>query len=727
MSLNGKKGFCFVALKHHSRFLLPITRVLEAQGVSMRYLTAPAELPFELTLMEEGLPYCHPASYLTSEVADRIEAAYRQVRAAWRQHVLSSTILHHFTLPVQDKILRMHVENFYLFRHIFELERPDFVLVLHELNSWGKMLGYLCHEYGVPFITLQEGLYYAPAAVYRFHTEYSTACLVWGDATREVLVRSGGSADKIFVVGNTHLAAAIEKAAHPAVVRETKEELHLDPNKKVVTVLMGGLGYQEEFSFPVEFLDWARRRADLTLICKWHPVTNKTVLERIARTFQEIPTLHCVQQYDTYRLLAASDVCVVFGNSTTGLEALAFGKPLVEVQLAGLEYSFSAMGVAERATDLTEVPAAVQRLLDNGLPPERADKVREYLLQNLSTLNGDSVERAVAVIERVLYAQEEHRRRCEPVVTHLHKPEDKGIRLSTSFPQEETAEYNCTDSAECNDVLSENGQREYGCSIIIPLLSAAGVEETLMGIATHTPADLSYECILSSAHPEEVRQLFSGIQGDIRLLAASRPSIAHLCNTAARVARGQYLCFVSPGMIPQKGWLKTLLKELDTESNTDLAGGLKIGIVGGKTIFANGLLAHAGVAFDANCSLSSLYRLLPATLAGANKTRIMSAVTGCVLIRREVFMATGEMDEGFQRGWHDVDFCLQAKLAGWQTLYTPHSVCLTLKPDEEKEVNDRLRFYSKWVGSLWPNEEQYWQEDGLDNKKLQQFYQAQMG
>jgi len=30
MSLNGKKGFCFVALKHHSRFLLPITRVLES-------------------------------------------------------------------------------------------------------------------------------------------------------------------------------------------------------------------------------------------------------------------------------------------------------------------------------------------------------------------------------------------------------------------------------------------------------------------------------------------------------------------------------------------------------------------------------------------------------------------------------------------------------------------------------------------------------------------------
>lgn len=88
MSLKGKKGFCFVALKHHSRFLLPMTRVLEAQGVNLHYLTAPAEFPFELTLMDEGIPYSHPCSYLDAEVAEETEAAYRQVRAAWKEYVV---------------------------------------------------------------------------------------------------------------------------------------------------------------------------------------------------------------------------------------------------------------------------------------------------------------------------------------------------------------------------------------------------------------------------------------------------------------------------------------------------------------------------------------------------------------------------------------------------------------------------------------------------------------
>lgn len=725
MPLNGKKCFCFVALKHHSRFLLPITRMLEAEGVDIRYLTAPAEMPFELTLMEEGLPYTHPFSYLTPEIAEQTEAAYRRVRAAWREKAFSSSILHHFTLPIQDKTLRMQVENFYLFRQMFAQEKPDFVLALHELNSWGKMLGYLSHENKIPCVTFQEGLYYAPAGIYRFHTEYSTACLVWGEATREVLVRSGGSTDKIFVVGNTHLAAAIAQVTHPDVIRETKKDLRLDRNKKVVTILMGGVGYQEGFAFPPDFVAWARETTDCTIICKWHPVTNKTVISNIQEKFGDSAQLRFVQHYDTYRLLAVSDVCVVFGNSTTGLEALALGKPLIEVQIPGLEYSFAAQEVAERVDNLTAVPTAVQQLLATGVPVVRTQKVKDYLDRNLAdTLDGRSVERAVDVIAHILTVQDEQRQRWQPSLSTPQQVCQKGIPISAPLRQEEHTALHHVDRYEENSVPTERTQSEYVCSIIIPLQSTVGVEQTLIGIATHTPATLSYECLLSSAHPDDVRQLLSGIQGDIRLLVASRTSVAHLCNVAARAAKGRYLCFLPPGMVPQAGWLEALLKEIETELTPGDSERLATGIVGGMALLTNGEVTHAGITFDANCSLSFLYRFLPSTFAGVNKTRVMPAVAGCLLVPREVFLTMNGMDEGFQHRWHDVDFCLQAQVAGWQTKYTPHSVCLVPAQDGDKSAADRLRFYGKWVGSLWPNEAAYWQEDGFDNKMLQQLYQA---
>jgi hypothetical protein len=576
------------------------------------------------------------------------------------------------------------------------------------------MLGYLSHEFRVPFITLQEGLYYAPAAVYRFHTEYSTACLVWGEATREVLVRSGGSADKIFVVGNTHLAPAVAMASRPETLRETRNELQIDPCKKVVTILMGGLGYHNEFTFPAEFLAWVRQAKDITILCKWHPVTNRTVLERITQSLQDIATFHSIQQYDTYRLLAVSDVCVVFGNSTTGLEALAFGKPLIEVQLDGLEYSFSRMGVAERATDLREVPAIVQRVLNTELSPERKDAVAAYLQDNLADPSGSSVERAVAVIEHVVAAQETHRQRQTLTMNFLQTPLDEDIQVSILSPQKKDHEQSGADSLH---------HHTYTCSIIIPLQSVVGLEETLVGIATHTPVDLSYECLLSTAQPEDVQHLLSGVGGDLRVVTASQPGIAHLCNVAAKTAKGQYLCFLPPGLIPQEGWLDEMLNLLETSSSTDHG---KVGIIGGKALFTDGSVAHAGVAFDANCSLSFLYRFLPETFAGVNKIRVVPAVTGCFLVSREVFSTLGGMDEGLQQRLHDVDFCLHAQLAGWQTLYTPQSVCFALPDREENTVEDRLQFYGKWVGNLWPNEMTYWQEDGVNNKKLQQLYEGRV-
>jgi UDP-N-acetylglucosamine 2-epimerase/glycosyl transferase family 2 len=677
MELKGKKAFCFLALKHHSRFLLPVTRALEAQGMEILYLTAPAEMPFELTLQEEGLPYRHTQEYLNQDVVEKINVAYRSIRSVWKEKVLQSAVLNHFTLPVQDKILRMHVDNFYLFRRMFEVEKPDLVLALHELNSWGKMLGYLSHDFGVPMITLQEGLYYAPAAVYRFHTEYSSACLVWGEATREVLVRSGGSSDKIFVIGNTHLQTVIKKESDREALRKTKQELTIGEGQKVVTLLMGGLGYDKGFTFPQELLDWVRAQPELVLICKWHPVTNKLAIEQIGQDLSAIPNVRTLQQFDTYRLLAASDVCVVFGNSTTGLEALAFGKPLLEVQLSGLEYSFARHRVAGAVATLAEIPQAVDQILKGIVSEDRQRHIDEYLRHNLYLLDEKAVHRSVRVVERMLSA--------------------RGAKKPT----------------ELNSAREE--KEEFLCSIIIPQVSCDGVPESLLGVADNIAPDLSYECLISSSlAPEERGELVNDLEGDVQVLSSDRSGLSHLYNLGASRARGRYLCFLTPGWVPQKGWLETFVNEMEQDP--------RVGIVGGMALFGDGLVAHAGIAFDANLSPVSLYRLLPAIFSGANRRRNMRGVTGCLFVRREAFLTAGGFDETFQGNWSELDFCLQTGAMGWTILYTPESLFVSLETVKPRDDEDRLSLFAKWVGSLWPDQDSYWAEDQLDPEKLADLY-----
>ncbi len=678
MNFKGKKAFCFLALKHHSRFLLPITRHLEKLGMRVIYLTAPAEMPFELTLKDEGLPFNHTQDYLDASLANAVDQAYRQVRSVWREKVLDNSILHHFPLPVQDKVLRMHTDNFYLFRRMFEVEKPDLVLALHELNSWGKMLGYLSHEFHVPMITLQEGLYYAPAAVYRFHTEYSSACLAWGEATKEILTRCGGSAEKIIVVGNTHLQTVIERHGERAAIKRTKKELAIAKEQKVVTLLMGGLGYDRGFEFPAELLNWLRTDPRIILICKWHPQTNRLALESIANKTKSIQNIQMLQHFDTYRLLAASDLCVVFGNSTTGLEALAFGKPLVEVQLSGLDYSFASQGVAEPISSLGKIPRTVGQIFTSGLPQDRQDNVAAYLRRNLHLMDGRSVERCVGVIEQMLSAREDTRN--PPAISQ--------------------------------EISSE----KFLCSIIIPVSSGGGAE-TLVGVAENTSAAVTYECLLSRAAGEDARDDLAGmVGGDVRMVIAGTPKTASLCNAAAAEAQGKYLCFLDPGWVPQSGWLEALLQAMESSPH--------VGIVGGMSLRPDGLVEHAGIALDANLTPARLYHLLPATLPAVHRSREIRAVMGCLLIRREAFVAAGGFDEGYQGDWCELDICLASKSAGWRTIYAPESLFFSLKTPQTANAEDRVRFFAKWVGELWPDQDAYWAEDEMDSNKLSELYRA---
>ncbi len=687
MNLKGKKALCFIALKHHGRYLFPVTRALQAEGMEIIYPTAPAESPFELTFIEEGLPYRHTFSYLNADVARDVEAAYRQIRSEWKDKILDGSILHYFAICIQDKGLRMHIENFYLLRRMFEVERPDLVLALHEMNSWGKILGYLCHEFGVPFVSLQEGLYYGDSGIYRFNTEYSAGCLVWGESTREVLLNAGGCDDKIFEVGNTHLYKAVREYQKPELVRRTKKELGIRKGGRMVTLCMSGLGYGETFQLPDSLLAWVKAAPEMTLVIKWHPFNNKKVLQRISERFVDFPNIRSLQQYDTYKLLAASDVCVLFGNSTTGLETLAFDKPLVEVFLDGQVYCYAEQGVAERAPALADVPAVVEKIFRDGVPAERKARIKDYLQHNLCWSGGDSVERTMAALTRILAANDARRARSAGVNT---------ARGAAGAGAAETA---------------------FDCSVIIPFASTERVLETLVGVADSTPRQISYECILST-HPgtTETAALREIAEGDIRLISSSAPALSSLCNEAAKKSRGRYLCIVPPGVVPQPGWLGAMMAAMEEDE--------RVGVVGGRLVHPNGRVAHAGIAFDANFSALRLYQFLPADFSGACKTRGMRAVADCLLIRRECWESAGGMDEAIESYLHDVDFCLQAESMGWKIIYEPKSLFLSLSGEREKKAADRLWFYGKWAGRLWPDEERYWQEDGVTQELLLRLYRS---
>ena len=49
------------------------------------------------------------------------------------------------------------------------------------------------------------------------------------------------------------------------------------------------------------------------------------------------------------------------------------------------------------------------------------------------------------------------------------------------------------------------------------------------------------------------------------------------------------------------------------------------------------------------------------------------AAGASLMIRREVFLDIGLLDEGYFTSFEDVDFCFNARKAGWPTWYVPAS------------------------------------------------------
>ena len=87
-----------------------------------------------------------------------------------------------------------------------------------------------------------------------------------------------------------------------------------------------------------------------------------------------------------------------------------------------------------------------------------------------------------------------------------------------------------------------------------------------------------------------------------------------------------------------------------------------------------------------------------------------SAVTAaCLLVRKELYLQVGGMDEKLAVAYNDIDFCLKVKKAGYKNVYTPYAeIChhesLSRGSDDTEEKKER---FQKEVDYMWEN----WQKE----------------
>jgi GT2 family glycosyltransferase len=102
-----------------------------------------------------------------------------------------------------------------------------------------------------------------------------------------------------------------------------------------------------------------------------------------------------------------------------------------------------------------------------------------------------------------------------------------------------------------------------------------------------------------------------------------------------------------------------------------------IGAVGGKLLYEDGTVQHAGVVLGLGGVAGHSHKYFPGDAPGyfgvLQTVNNFSAVTAaCLMVRRAVFDEVGGFDEELAIAFNDVDFCLRVKAAGYRNVYLPH-------------------------------------------------------
>lgn len=172
-----------------------------------------------------------------------------------------------------------------------------------------------------------------------------------------------------------------------------------------------------------------------------------------------------------------------------------------------------------------------------------------------------------------------------------------------------------------------------------------------------------------------------------------------IVNEGARSATGDLLLFLNNDtQVIADDWIEELVAALAQRP--------EVAVVGAKLVFPDGLIQHAGMAYNPNGMFMHLGETTPANLVDHDRNVCLphdsTMVTGaCQLVRRSVFDELGGYDEALAVAFNDGDFCLRARDAGYAVTYTPYAVLyhkeFSSRGRESTDTRQQARFLKEYA------------------------------
>jgi glycosyltransferase involved in cell wall biosynthesis/SAM-dependent methyltransferase len=269
-------------------------------------------------------------------------------------------------------------------------------------------------------------------------------------------------------------------------------------------------------------------------------------------------------------------------------------------------------------------------------------------------------------------------------------------------------------------------------SIIIPFKDKPELLDACINSILQRSSYSNFEIVGVSNNSEEKitferMEHFTQVDSRVRFVERNVPfNFSEVCNYGAKQSRGEYLVLLNNDIeIISPDWIERMLEHAQRPS---------VGAVGGKLLYPDGRIQHAGIVVGMVGAAGHPHKFFPDNHIGYHGRLHMvynvSAVTGAMMMMSAAkFEQVGGLDaDNLAVAYNDVDICLKLMDAGYMNLFTPHakathheSISRGYEDTDEKMqrlLKEQSFFLNKWAAFLNKGDPYYNPNLSLKNERF---------
>jgi CDP-glycerol glycerophosphotransferase (TagB/SpsB family) len=268
-----------------------------------------------------------------------------------------------------------------------------------EIGRVSKCINYSAKKSGVKTILIQHGA----LAEYPLYGSFCADIFaLYGENSARIYKNLGVEDKQLKIVGNIRFDELFSKMK--SYNREsTLNKIGVQTNKKVILFTSQPVTYEEnELLLNEIFSEFSKLpKENYHLVIKLHPAEDGRLHNNIAKSFDNYTI---IKDIDIFEIIHASDLVITYW-STTGLEAMVLGKPVIVLNLSGKpdKVAYARTGAALGVYKKGHLKQSILKCLYNlALRKKMFDKQKNFIFSESYKIDGKASERIINLINEMI-------------------------------------------------------------------------------------------------------------------------------------------------------------------------------------------------------------------------------------------------------------------------------------------------------------------------------------